>query len=232
MCFTLTPTTARNILGGGAINVRSTPTYHSKPIHYQQYSPSSSRMFITETDIEDKDTSTSSIVEDDSSESTEIVESTSTTSPWYKNIFKKKSKDDLSFKQKLAKMGMSVALSYGWVSNMSYTVTVSLAWYGFSKKTGLSPLAPGQWKPFLAVYAGFYVFNNFVRPIRLAVSAGVSVYFDRAIAFIQRKTNCSKGIAIGLMVFLANIVGTTTFMALGISLAAAAAGVPVFPGKP
>lgn len=126
MCFTLSPTTARNILGGGAIHVRSTPTYHSKPIHYQQYSPSSSRMFIAETDAEDKDTSTSSIVED-SSESTEIVESTSTTSPWYKNIFKKKSKDDLSFKQKLAKMGMSVALSYGYVF-LSHTLLSFLAY--------------------------------------------------------------------------------------------------------
>ena len=41
-----------------------------------------------------------------------------------------KSKDDgdgLTFKQKLAKMGLSVLLSYGFVSNMSYCVTVSLA---------------------------------------------------------------------------------------------------------
>merc|ERR1712232_1051066 len=59
----------------------------------------------------------------------------------------------LSFRQKLAKMGLSVVLSYGFVSNMSYCVTVSLAWYGFCTKTKLSPLAPGQWKPFLAVYA-------------------------------------------------------------------------------
>jgi hypothetical protein len=27
-----------------------------------------------------------------------------------------------------------VFLSYGWVSNMSYSVTVSLAWYIFSKR--------------------------------------------------------------------------------------------------
>jgi len=41
--------------------------------------------------------------------------------------------DGLSFRQRLAKMGLAVALSYGWVSNMSYTVTVSLAWFIFSK---------------------------------------------------------------------------------------------------
>lgn len=38
------------------------------------------------------------------------------------------------FRQKLKKMGLAVVLSYGWVSNMSYAVVMSLAWYGFSKK--------------------------------------------------------------------------------------------------
>ena len=42
--------------------------------------------------------------------------------------------DGLTFKQRLAKMGLAVALSYGWVSNMSYSVSVSVAWYIFSKR--------------------------------------------------------------------------------------------------
>jgi hypothetical protein len=42
--------------------------------------------------------------------------------------------DGLTFKQRLGKMGLSMFLSYGWVSNMSYSVTVSLAWYIFSKR--------------------------------------------------------------------------------------------------
>ena len=37
-------------------------------------------------------------------------------------------------RERLAKMGLSALLSYGWVSNMSYAVTLSLSWYGFSKK--------------------------------------------------------------------------------------------------
>jgi len=139
-----------------------------------------------------------------------------------------KSEDGLTFRQKLAKLGLSVALSYGWVSNVSYSVTVSLAWYIFSKRTGMSPLAPGQWKGFLAVYAGFYVFNNIVRPLRLALSVSVSIYFERAVAFIQETFKVNKGVAIGLTVFFANVVGTITLMCLGISVAATAAGVPVF----
>jgi len=139
--------------------------------------------------------------------------------------------DGLTFKQRVAKMGMSALLSYGFVSNMSYSVTVSLAWFGFSKKTGLSPLAPGQWKPFLAVYAGFYIFNNVVRPIRLAVSVGVTPYFDRAVAAVQRKTKLNKSASIGVVVFLANFCGTLTAMSLGILVASIAAGVPIFPPK-
>mmetsp|Transcript_12020 Transcript_12020/g.30467 ORF Transcript_12020/g.30467 Transcript_12020/m.30467 type:complete len:264 (-) Transcript_12020:149-940(-) len=139
--------------------------------------------------------------------------------------------DGLTFRQKLAKMGLSVLLSYGFVSNMSYCVTVSLAWFGFSKKTGLSPLAPGQWKGFLAVYAGFYVFNNFIRPMRLAASVGVAPYFERAVNAIQEKTKLNKGASIGIVVFLANVCGTTSLMSLGIYIASLAAGIPVFPPK-
>ena len=56
----------------------------------------------------------------------------------FKSIFKREKNDDgLTAKERLAKMGLSVLLSYGWVSNMSYSVTLSLAWYGFSKKVSL-----------------------------------------------------------------------------------------------
>ena len=136
--------------------------------------------------------------------------------------------DGLTFRQKLAKMGLSALLSYGFVSNMSYCVSVGLAWFGFSKKTGLSPLAPGQWPKFLAVYAGFYVFNNIVRPIRLAISIGVTPYFDKAVATIQRKTGFNKTLSIGIVVFLANICGTTSLMAFSVWIASLAAGVPIF----
>jgi len=146
-------------------------------------------------------------------------------------MMKPQKSENLSTREMLQKMGLSVLLSYGWVSNMSYCVTVSLAWFGFTKKTGLSPLAKGQWKPFLAVYAGFYVFNNFIRPFRVALSVGVSKYLDNVIEFIQKKTNASKGLAIFLTVFLFNIVGTTSLMALGISFASFLSGVPVFPPK-
>ena len=112
-----------------------------------------------------------------------------------------------------------------------HTHLFATSWFGFSKKTGLSPLAPGQWKGFLAVYAGFYVFNNFIRPMRLAASVAVSPYFDRVVNTIQRKTKLSRGLSIGIVVFLANVCGTTSLMSLGIYIASLAAGIPVFPPK-
>jgi hypothetical protein len=99
------------------------------------------------------------------------------------------------------------------------------------RQTGLSPLAPGQWKPFLAVYAGFFVFNNIIRPVRLAVAVVVSPYFDRFINGIQNRLQVSRGIAIGSTVILVNLFGTIAFMSAGILLAGAAAGVPVFAPK-
>ena len=148
-----------------------------------------------------------------------------------RRLFPPKENDGLTFRQRLGKAGLSVALSYGWVSNVSYSVTVSLAWYIFSKKTRLSPLAPGQWKPFLAVYAGFYVFNNIVRPLRFALSVSVSIYFDRVVQGIQDKFKVKKSVAVGLTVFLANVVGTIMLMCLGISIASTAAGVPIWATK-
>lgn len=51
---------------------------------------------------------------------------------WWK---RGKTEDDgLSFRQKLAKAGLSVVLSYGAVSNMSYGISMSIAWYAFSRK--------------------------------------------------------------------------------------------------
>lgn len=136
--------------------------------------------------------------------------------------------DGLTFRQRLAKMGLAAVLSYGWVSNMSYCVSVSAAWYIFSSQTGLSPLAPGQWKKFLAVYAGFFVFNNIVRPIRFAVAVGISPQFDKVVANIQTRLRVNKATATAITVIIANIVGTTALMCAGIALAATLAGVPVF----
>jgi hypothetical protein len=81
------------------------------------------------------------------------------------------------------------------------------------------------------VYAGIWVFNNIIRPLRLAAAVAVTPYFDRMIESVQQKTNFSRPIAIALVVFLFNIVGTISLLIGGVTLASIAAGVPIFPGK-
>lgn len=137
--------------------------------------------------------------------------------------------EGLTFRQKLTKAGLSVLLSYGWVSNASFAVTFSLAWYIHCKRTLLSPLVPGQWKKFLAVYAGFYVFNSIIRPIRFGLALSISFYLEKLVAAIQKRLKVKKGVAIALTVIFLNVFGTTVLFALGILLASTAAGIPIFP---
>ena len=183
----------------------------------------------------DTKTTEDATTQEEGNEVEAVAATTSTSSPLnkLKSIFQnnKNDKDGLTTKEKLAKMGLSALLSYGWVSNMSYAITLTVSWYTHSKKTGLSPLAPGQWKPFLAVYAGFWAFTNLIRPLRFGISVVVSRYFDTFVDFIQRKSGLGRKASIGVVVFLANFCGTFAAMGLGVGLASAAAGVPIFPPK-
>jgi len=51
------------------------------------------------------------------------------------SYFKSSEKDDgLTFRQRLAKMGLATVLSYGWISNTNAMILVAAAWYVFSAK--------------------------------------------------------------------------------------------------
>eukprot|EP00525_Craspedostauros_australis_P008964 CAMPEP_0198118244 /NCGR_PEP_ID=MMETSP1442-20131203/20873_1 /TAXON_ID= /ORGANISM="Craspedostauros australis, Strain CCMP3328" /LENGTH=249 /DNA_ID=CAMNT_0043776467 /DNA_START=68 /DNA_END=817 /DNA_ORIENTATION=- len=147
---------------------------------------------------------------------------------WRKRLFPPQPDDGLSTRQRLAKLGLSVLLSYGCVSNFSSAIAVSCAWFTFNKQTATSPLAPGQWKGFLAVYAGFYVFTSFLRPLRVAAAVAIAPKFEVAVKSIQNRLNVNKQIAIGITVFAVNVVATTSLLSLGVVLASMASGVPIF----
>ena len=114
-------------------------------------------------------------------------------------------------------MGLSVLLSY------------SIAWYIFNVKYKTSTLAPNQWKSYLLVYSGFYIFNRIVRPARLGVVALLSQYFNAAIQYIQDRTQLRRKYCIGILVFMTNVVGTLFVMSCGICMASLASGIPIFP---
>jgi hypothetical protein len=140
-----------------------------------------------------------------------------------------KLKSKLSNRDQLSKMGLSVLLSYGFVSNMSYAISISIAWYIFNIKYKISPLAPNQWKSYLLVYSGFYIFNSVIRPVRVGIAAIISHYFEVAIQYIQDQTQLRRKYCIGILVFITNVVGTLLVMSCGICIASLASGVPIFP---
>ena len=102
------------------------------------------------------------------------------------NGFTDKADADFSSKA-LAGLGLNALLAYGFVSNVSYITCLVLSWISFSGNTQMSPLAPGQWKPFLAIYAGYWAVNNVLRPLRFSLSLLLMPYFNKMIDFVQRK---------------------------------------------
>lgn len=87
------------------------------------------------------------VVVDEKSPTDSAAEATGRGNLWQRTLrYLKGNKDGLTFRQRLAKMGLAVLLSYGWVSNMSYCICVSMAWYVFAKQVSflLSKDRPGS----------------------------------------------------------------------------------------
>lgn len=72
------------------------------------------------------------------------------------------------------------------------------------------------------------MFNNLVRPIRLAFAVAISPQFDNIVLRIQNRLKVSKATAITVTVVIANLIGTIFFMSAGVLFASVLAGVPIF----
>jgi len=209
--------------------------------HYRYSASISTRRFADSSEPNEDDTPAANNDTNAAADTTATAEPSTTTnsnnnkpsilSRLKSKITIKKSEDGLTTRQRLAKLGFAVLLSYGFVSNMSAMVFLSLAWFTFSAQTGLSPLAPNQWKPFTLVYAGFYVLSNLVRPIRITIAIAIGKYFDSILQYFRDNTKLSRNQAIAVLVFGANVVCTCAALVLGVSLASFFSGVAVFPGK-
>jgi hypothetical protein len=60
------------------------------------------------------------------------------------------------------------------------------------------------------------------------LALGISPYFDKVILSFQNRLKVNKPVAIGITVFLANVVVTTVVLVLGVMAAAALSGTPIF----
>jgi hypothetical protein len=114
---------------------------------------------------------------------------------------------------------------------------VSLAWITFSQASGLSPLAPGQWKGFLGTYAGLYVsLGSILRPVRFAIAVSMTPAYQRFVGrfrgvlpFRESRPKLNRTLAIIVVSLILNVVGTFGLIFLGISFAGLVTGVQPFP---
>lgn len=130
-------------------------------------------------------------------------------------------------KDNVAKLGFNVLLSYGWISNTFAITGVIISWIIFGKANNISPLAPGQWKKFLLVYAGVWAANNLLRPIRVSLSILVAPLFEKFIDNLQARFKVSRSIAVAMVVFLFNIIGSFSYLFVGLYVATSIAHVPL-----
>ena len=139
------------------------------------------------------------------------------------------SKESPFSKKALAGLGLNALLAYGFVSNVSYITCLILSWVSHGKLTGMSPLAPGQKKQFLAIYGGFWVTNNILRPLRFSLSLVLTPFFNKIIDLVQSKTGFKRPTSTGIVVFLVNFCGTISYLVLGLLAATTITGTPLLP---
>jgi len=140
-------------------------------------------------------------------------------------------------REKLAGLGVDAFLTYGVVSNLNAALLVAFSVGMYAKASGLSPLAPGAWKGFLATYAGIYaVLGTVLRPFRLALAVSLTPVYGAAVRFVQARLptfrsrpKLNRTLAIVLISLLGNTVGTCSLMIGGCWLAGIFTGVPLFP---
>ena len=110
-------------------------------------------------------------------------------------------------KAAMARLGLGAVASYGFVSNVTYGGGLAVSWIAFFNQKGVSPLAPGKWPAFLAFYAGFWMAQNFVRPLRLSAALAMAPLFDKFITTVEKRAGMSRGAAFGVYIAL---LGLTT----------------------
>jgi hypothetical protein len=128
--------------------------------------------------------------------------------------------------KRISNLGVTFVLSYSFISQINASITVSVAWYLSSKRTGLSPLAPGEWKSLLAAYGTIYAAIQLLKPFRVAAAVAMSKLSKEFLEATEQKFDCKRGTAIAFQYAL----GWMTWVLLataGVTIASFSSGVPV-----
>jgi len=77
-------------------------------------------------------------------------------------------------------------------------------------------------------YTGFFVFNNLIRPLKIALTVLVVPYFDKLSYRLQDRFSLSKNKAAVVLGVTGQFVGSCIMVPAGIALASMASGVPIW----
>lgn len=127
---------------------------------------------------------------------------------------------------KLKSLGVPFVLSYSILGNISGAIYISSAWYLSCKRTGLSPLVPGQWKSLLNAWSAVYIVAQFIKPFRVAGAICMSKQSAKYLEMTKKKLNCSQRVAIGFQ-FSMGFVMMGALASLGVTLTSLVTGVPI-----
>lgn len=124
-------------------------------------------------------------------------------------------------KNKLQNLGVGAILSYGFISNVNSGICFTVAWLTHVKRTGMMPFAPGQWKGFVAIYAGLWALYSVLRPLRIALAIALTPLVDRMMEYLVHKLGVERRQAfflllIALIVFTLSSFGMAVWILGGI----------------
>jgi len=130
-------------------------------------------------------------------------------------------------KQAIRSKGVSFLLTYSIMSNLNGALSLTFAWYLTVKRTGVSPLVPGQKRALLASYAMIYGALQVLKPFRIAAAIAMSRLSAEYLVVTEERLKCSRRVAIGCQYVMGQIAMGITFLA-GVSLVSLLTGVPIW----
>lgn len=144
----------------------------------------------------------------------------------FKRVYKKITSLFGVDREAIRKKGSSFVLAYSIISNLNGALSLTVAWYMTVKRTGLSPLAPGQKKSLLASYAMIYGALQLLKPFRVAAAIGMSKLSAEYLDMTQERFNCSRNVAIGCQYMMGQFMMGITFL-VGVTIVSMLTGVPI-----
>ena len=85
-------------------------------------------------------------------------------------------------------LGFGGFAAYSVISNINAGLKITIAWMMIVKQTGRTPMAEGNWAPFLAAYGAIWATSHLLRPLRLSLAVVTAPFFDKLLAKISQVT--------------------------------------------